>query len=62
MIIVKRILSLAGEAFDADAFYALDHPEDPVRDVSASPVQGLQSQLPPIPVPPGAPMRIVMDD
>ena len=62
MIIVKRILSLAGEAFDADAFYALDHPEDPVRDVSASPVQGLQSQLPPIPVPPGAPMRIVMAD
>ena len=62
MIIVKRILSLAGEAFDADAFYALDHPEDPVRDITTSLVQGLQSQLPPIPVPPGAPMRIVMAD
>lgn len=61
MLIVKRILKLAGESFDADAFYALDHPEDPVRDVSASPVQGRQSAIAPIPVPPLAPMRIVVD-
>lgn len=61
MIIVKRILSLAGEAFDADAFYALDHPEDPVRDVSASPVQGRQSAIAPIPVPPLAPMQVIVE-
>ena len=61
MLIVKRILTLAGESFDADAFFALDHPEDPVRDAVASPVMGQQSKLPPIPVPPLAPVGIVMD-
>lgn len=61
MLIVKRILGFAGEDFDADAFYTLDHPEDPVRDVTASPVIGLKNQLQPIPVPPLAPMGIVMD-
>jgi hypothetical protein len=62
MLIVKRILSLAGESFDLDTFYALDRPEDPVRDATASPVQGLQSILPPIQVPPGAPMKLIVDD
>ena len=62
MLIVKRILSLAGEDFDLETFYALDHPEDPVRDAVANPVQGLQSPLPPILVPPGAPMKLIVDD
>ena len=61
MLIVKRILKLAGESFDADAFFALDCPEDPVRDAVGSPVMGQESKLPPIPVPPLAPPLLIED-
>ena len=59
MLIVKRILSLAGEAFDVDEFYAKDHPEDPVRDVVSSPVMGKPSPIAPVHVPPLPPVRIM---
>ena len=40
MLIVRRILSLSGTAFNADSFWANDVTFDPVRDVSSSPVMG----------------------
>lgn len=59
MLIVKRIMSLAGESFDVDEFYANDHPEDPVRDAVSSPVIGERGPIAPVLVPPLPPVRVM---
>lgn len=67
VLIVKRLMQLAGESFDLDSFYALDNPTDPVRDggSNAAPRAGqgmLQNNTPagPVkfypPLPPPVPM------
>ena len=50
-LIVKRILSLAGEVFDFDTFWAKDVAVDPVRDVVSSSVMGDTDPVPPRPMP-----------
>ena len=50
-LIVKRIMSLAGESFSFDSFLAKDVAIDPVRDVISSPVMGVEDPIPPRPVP-----------
>ncbi len=55
-LIVKRIMTLAGAAFDEATFWAKDVPIDPVRDVVSSPVMGEEDPvmpriMPPLPPP-----------
>lgn len=55
-LIVKRIMSLAGETFENEAafwaaFKAKDVPIDPVRDLAGSSVMGESDPVPPRPVP-----------
>ena len=40
MLIVRRIMSLSGVAFDAESFWANDVTIDPVRDINSSPAMG----------------------
>ena len=58
-LIVKRIMTLAGAAFDEVSFWAKDVPIDPVRDIAVSPVLGESNAIPPRPVPMLPPPRIV---
>ncbi len=50
-LIVKRIMTLAGESFNFDSFWNNDVAVDPVRDVVSSPVMGLTDPVPPRPMP-----------
>lgn len=50
-LIVKRIMSLAGVAFNESTFWAKDDPTDPVRDIASSPVMGETDPVAPRPVP-----------
>ena len=55
-LIVKRIMSLAGESFNETTFWAKDVPIDPVRDVISSSVMGEEDPvmpriMPPLPPP-----------
>lgn len=60
-LIVRRIMTLAGETFDWDDFLAKDVPEDPVRDIVSSPVLGFKDPVPPRPVPPLPPPVLVVE-
>ena len=40
ILIVKRIMQLAGETYSAESFFANDYTVDPVRDEEANPVMG----------------------
>ena len=51
MIIVKRIMTLCGGTFDADAFWAKDDPTDPLRDRKSGSAYGQKSRVPARPVP-----------
>ena len=51
-LIVRRIMTLAGEPFVWEDFLAKDVPVDPVRDVVSSPVAGTDELVIPRPVPP----------
>lgn len=60
-LIVKRIMTLAGAAFNEDDFWANDVATDPVRDIITSPVMG-DEQIPPRLVPMLPPPRFVVVD
>ncbi len=50
-LIVRRIMTLAGESFDESQFWTKDDPTDPVRDVKSSPVMGGDPVMPrPVPL------------
>lgn len=51
-LIVKRIMTLAGAAFDETSFWAKDVPTDPVRDIVSSPVMGVEDPVAPRIMPP----------
>lgn len=61
-LIVKRIMTLAGEEFDEDSFWAKDVPIDPVRDIVSSSVMGESNSIPPRPVPLLPPPTFVVVD
>ena len=46
MIIVKRIMTLSGDTFNVDSFWAKDDPTDPVRDRTSSSAYGQKSRVP----------------
>lgn len=56
ILIVKRILQLAGETYSADAFFAADVTDDPIRDEAVNAVMGhtgvdAPRLMPPLPPP-----------
>jgi len=59
-IIVKRILSLAGETFNFNTFLAKDVTLDPNRDVASSPVMGVRDPVTPRVMPPLPPPNLVV--
>lgn len=61
-LIVRRIMTLAGEEFNEASFWAKDVPYDPVRDIVSSPVMGNSDPVVPRPVPMLPPPRIVVND
>lgn len=61
-LIVKRIMTLAGEEFDEVSFWAKDVPIDPVRDIVSSSVMGESNSIPPRPVPLLPPPSFVVVD
>ena len=61
-LIVKRILSLAGEAFDFNTFIAKDVTLDPNRDIVSSPVRGAHDPVTPRTMPPLPPPVLVVVD
>ena len=61
-LIVKRILSLAGETFDFATFLAKDVTLDPNRDIVSSPVRGAHDPVKPRIMPPLPPPQFVIVD
>lgn len=59
VLIVNRILTLAGETFSLNDFVANDSPIDPIRDVASSPVMGQNSRMPVRMMPPLAPPVLI---
>ena len=59
-LIVRRIMTLAGESFNEATFWAKDVPIDPVRDVISSPVMGEEDPVMPRIMPPLPPPHLVV--
>ena len=64
MLIVKRIMSLAGETFNLDDFYANDVAVDPVRDgkKNAAPAWGRIPEKPQVIMCPPLPPPVLKED